>query len=63
MPNQNEQTGTEDTRNQAAQSQKDDPRVAPESGEPGLRHARGHGVDEVEGDEDESGKTGSSCSP
>jgi hypothetical protein len=47
MPNQNEQTPTEAPRNQAGQSQKDDPRQAPESGEPqAAGRQRGHVVDE-----------------
>ena len=47
MPNQNEQTPTEAPRNQAGQSQKDDPRYAPESGEPQVEgRQRGRTVDE-----------------
>ena len=54
MPNQNEQTPTEAPRNQAGQSQKDDPRQAIESGEPQIEgRQRGRAVDdqsrEVEG--------------
>ena len=47
MPNQNEQTPTEAPRNQAGQSQNDDPRQATESGEPQAEgRQRGRTVDE-----------------